>query len=131
MIITVPAFQLLWSQHDETFEHRRRYTARRLEEVVRAAGLEPEWISYSNFVVFPLAAVWRVLSYRLGLGRFAPAHDFWALPRWLNQILIGCYKLEAWLLERARLPFGVSAVCIASRPKELSAIEERVGGFAR
>ena len=27
IVISVPAFQFLWSQHDETFEHRRRYSA--------------------------------------------------------------------------------------------------------
>ena len=37
LVITVPAFQFLWSRHDETFEHRRRYSARQLLQVVRAA----------------------------------------------------------------------------------------------
>lgn len=115
MVISVPAFQLLWSQHDETFEHRRRYRASQLEKVVRASGLEPVWATYTNFIVFPLAAVWRVLSYRLGFGRFAPAHDFWGVPSWVNRTLIRLYEIEAWLARRMRLPVGVSAVCVAKR----------------
>ena len=118
MVISVPAFQLLWSQHDETFEHRRRYRLRQLEDVIRASGLQPEWSSYTNFVVFPVAAIWRVASYRLGLGRFAPAHDFWPIPNWLNELLIRAYQFEAWLLRRMKLPAGVSAICIASRPTD-------------
>jgi len=39
MVITVPAFQFLWSGHDEFLEHRRRYSRRQIEAVIREAGL--------------------------------------------------------------------------------------------
>jgi SAM-dependent methyltransferase len=116
VVIAVPAFQLLWSQHDVTFEHHRRYSASQLEKVARAAGLEPERITFTNSLLFPVALVWRLLSYRLGLGRFAPKHDFWPIPRWLNALLTQLYKVEAWLLRRMDLPVGVSVVCIARKP---------------
>lgn len=115
MIVSVPAFQLLWSQHDETFQHYRRYSARQLEAAIRAAGLVPERTTYTNCLLFPIAAVWRILSYRLGVGRFAPKHDFWSLPGWLNSALVRIYQLEARLLERFDLPMGVSVVCIARK----------------
>lgn len=113
VVIAVPAFQFLWSKHDETFEHRRRYSARQLDSVIRSAGLIPERTTYTHSLIFPLAAIWRTLSYRLGLGRFAPNTDFWPLPGWLNGLLAGVYNLEAWLLRRFDLPVGVSLVCIA------------------
>ncbi len=116
MVIAVLAFQLLWSQHDTTFEHRRRYSARRLSAVVRAAGLIAERTTYTNFLIFPVATLWRLLSYRLGFGRFAPKHDFWLLPGWLNRLLAQLYRFEAWLLERFDLPVGVSLVCVARKP---------------
>ena len=40
-LITVPAFQWMWSGHDVFLEHRRRYTLKMLEDVVRRAGLVP------------------------------------------------------------------------------------------
>jgi hypothetical protein len=116
MLVSVPAFSLLWSRHDETFEHRRRYTARSLESAMRAAGLELEHTTYTNFFVFPVAAVWRVLSYRLGLGRMGPRHDFWPIPRFVNRLLVQLYALEARMLRRVRLPFGVSVACMGRRP---------------
>lgn len=116
VVIAVPAFQLLWSQHDVTFEHHRRYSARQLEEVARAAGLEPERITFTNSLLFPVALVWRLASYRLGLGRFTPKHDFWPIPKWLNAILVQVYRFEAWMLRRINLPLGVSVVCIARKP---------------
>jgi SAM-dependent methyltransferase len=114
VVVAVPAFRLLWSQHDVTYRHRRRYTARELARVVRRAGLRCERLTYTNFFVFPVAAVWRLLSWRAGLGRFAPRTDFWPVPGWLNALLTAVYRAEAWLLRRGvDLPFGVSVVCIA------------------
>jgi SAM-dependent methyltransferase len=118
VVVAVPAFQALWSQHDETFEHRRRYSAKQLVTVIRRAGLEPERVTYTNTLLFPVAAVWRLASYRLGFGRVAPKHDFWPIPGWLNRILTGVYALEARLLKRFDLPFGVSVLCVARRPPE-------------
>jgi SAM-dependent methyltransferase len=116
IVIAVPAFQFLWSQHDVTFEHRRRYSARQLDRVVRSAGFLPQRTTYTNALLFPIAAIWRLLSYRLGIGRFAPDTDFWKIPSWLNSLLSRIYDLEAWLLERFDLPAGLSVVCIARRP---------------
>ncbi|MFQ5415550.1 MAG: class I SAM-dependent methyltransferase [Myxococcota bacterium] len=116
VVVAVPAYQALWSQHDVTFEHRRRYSAKQLVAVVRQSGLEPERLTYTNSLLFPVAAIWRLASYRLGLGRVAPKHDFWPIPRWLNRILVRLYVLEARLLKRFDLPFGISVLCVARRP---------------
>ena len=113
LIVAVPAFPFLWSRHDETFEHRRRYTAGSLERVVRSAGLEPVRITYTNALLFPVAALWRVLISRLAGGRLAPRSDFVSLPRPLNALLAALYRAEAWLLRRWDLPVGLSVVCIA------------------
>ncbi len=113
LIVAVPAYTLLWSQHDETFQHRRRYSARQLRSALCAAGLEVERITFTNSLLFPVAAVWRILSYRLGLGRFAPSHDFCPLPSPLNALLVAVYRFEAWLLQRVDLPVGVSVVGVA------------------
>jgi SAM-dependent methyltransferase len=114
-VIAAPAFQMLWSQHDETFQHRRRYNVRQLDAVVRAAGLVPERSTYLHTAIFPVAFVWRVASRKLGLGRRAPKHDFWPIPRLLDRLLGEVYRLEARLLRRVDLPFGVSVACIARR----------------
>jgi SAM-dependent methyltransferase len=117
LVVSAPAFPLLWSQHDVAFQHFRRYTAATLREAVVAAGLLPERTTYLHAFVFPIAAVWRLASHRLGLGRFAPKTDFWPLPGWLNAAIASLYRLEAWWVARGDLPFGVSVACIA-RPRE-------------
>ncbi len=116
VVVAVPAFQQLWSKQDETLRHRRRYSSAQLCRVVRAAGLVPERTTYTNFLIFPVAALWRIGTSRLGLARFAPRTDFWPVPRWLNALLAALYRAEAFLVSRFRLPFGVSVVCIARNP---------------
>src|SRR5262249_55538090 len=128
VVIAVPAFQMLWSQHDVTFEHVRRYTAKQLVAVVRAAGLVPERVTYTNTLLFPLAAAWRLVSARLPLGRQAPGQDFVALPRPVNELLVGVYRLGAWLLSRLDLPIGLSVVCLARRPAVLRSARATTAG---
>lgn len=116
-VIAVPAFQFMWSQHDVVLEHRRRYTARSLVRAVRKAGLVPVRVTYTNFFVFPVAAAWRVFAQRLLPGKAAPRENFVKVPRLLNALLVQAYRLEAWLLKRVDLPFGVSVVCVAELPE--------------
>ncbi len=60
VLITVPAFQWLWSGHDVFLDHRRRYALGRLEEVARSAGVTVERSAYFFGGVFPLAAALRL-----------------------------------------------------------------------
>lgn len=60
VLITVPAFQWLWSGHDVYLGHRRRYTVPRLEAVARAAGLTVERSCYFFAAVLPIAAALRL-----------------------------------------------------------------------
>jgi SAM-dependent methyltransferase len=60
VLLTVPAFEWLWSGHDVYLGHRRRYTVARLEATARAAGLSVDRACYGFAAVFPLAAVLRL-----------------------------------------------------------------------
>ena len=55
-IISVPAFNFLWSAHDIFLEHYRRYTLYTLEAAMRRGGLIVDWSHYYYAAVFPLAA---------------------------------------------------------------------------
>lgn len=55
-IISVPAFNFLWSAHDVFLEHYRRYTLRMLEAAMHKGGLFVDWSHYYYAAVFPLAA---------------------------------------------------------------------------
>jgi len=55
LIITVPAYQFLWTQHDDLHHHKRRYTVKRIRKVIENSGWQVDYISYFNSFLFPLA----------------------------------------------------------------------------
>lgn len=109
ILITVPAYQWLWSAHDEFLHHKRRYSATRLRKTMVAAGLRPVKLSYFNTILFPLAAIVRLTGKLLGnsaaTGTSVP-------PTLINKCFSTFFGAERFLLGRFNLPFGVSLLCV-------------------
>jgi SAM-dependent methyltransferase len=127
LVVSVPAYPVLWSYWDDILGHRRRYTTGAMREVVAKAGLRVRRVSYSNALILaPTAAVRILKTLRLntaetaGEGSSDPETDFMPVPAWLNRLLIAYYMWEARTLSRRRLPFGLSVVCVAQRPPDRS-----------
>ncbi len=70
-VITVPAYQFLWSEHDLALMHRRRYRALQLGERADLAGFRRVRLGYALSLLFPLA-LGRVLK-RVHWRQFSPA----------------------------------------------------------
>ncbi|MDD5530685.1 MAG: class I SAM-dependent methyltransferase [bacterium] len=113
LIITVPAFNFLWSSHDKANHHKRRYTYIMLKRTLQQAGFHIEKLSYISFFLFPFIFTVRVIRNFCFLKKttsdLAPANNI------LNNILIFLYYIEAWLLEYISFPFGTSLLCIAQK----------------
>ncbi len=62
LLVTVPAYQWLWSGHDEINHHHRRYTRRTLQRVAEQAGWSQVRTTYFNSLLLPVAIVLRVLD---------------------------------------------------------------------
>lgn len=112
ILITVPAYQWLWSAHDESLHHFRRYTASQLRKVAERAGLRVARISYFNTLLFPLAVLARFASTATGRKGLA-GNDL--PPRWINGFFRRIFASEACVLKHASLPFGVSIVAVLAR----------------
>jgi SAM-dependent methyltransferase len=114
LILTVPAYPWLWSDHDVSVHHKRRYTADALRDSVLAAGWTPAVETYFFAAALPVVAAVRTLR-RLrasGNGR----SDLSMPPAPVNRLLELPTLAEAKAIERgARLPAGVSVgmVCVA------------------
>ena len=114
VLVSVPAFQGLWSPHDEVLHHLRRYTARGLRRVMNEAGFVVERLTYTNVAAFPPAAIARGILPRVGLARPAGTTDFRVHTPWVNRALIAAYQLEALALRHVRsLPIGLSVAALA------------------
>lgn len=65
VVLTVPAFEVLWSAEDDYAEHQRRYTVPLLRQHLEAAGLRLEWSTFFFGALLAPIALLRALPYRL------------------------------------------------------------------
>ncbi len=118
IVVTVPAYPWLFSEHDVRAAHRRRYTRPALHRAVEAAGLEIERSTgYYAFLV-PLAALLR----KTPLRRLFPATDeeVSSVPV-VDTVLRLLAGLERRLLRRVDLPVGLSFAVVARVPRDAGA----------
>jgi SAM-dependent methyltransferase len=119
LLLTVPAYRWLWSEHDVVLHHRRRYTRTQLIEVLRAAELEVLRSSYYTSLLLPLMAAQRLK------GRLAtraaratdrhPEYDVKVPAAPLNATLSAVMRVERSLLARLDLPAGGAIVALCRR----------------
>ncbi|PIY08375.1 MAG: class I SAM-dependent methyltransferase [Flexibacter sp. CG_4_10_14_3_um_filter_32_15] len=120
IFLTVPAFQILWSKHDEINHHYRRYRLKELRKILLDNGFEIEYSSYFNFLLFLPISFIRLLS-KLLLPKESgesTGSDFekFNSSNFLNRILYKVFMSERALLKRKiKLPFGVSAIIIGKK----------------
>lgn len=112
LLLTVPAFDFLWSHHDVVHHHFRRYTRGRLVPQVERAGLRVAYAGYFNTFLFPVVCFARWVNRVLGRRE---GSDFSVPAPWVNGCLKNVFAAERWLVPRWRLPFGVSLLIIAER----------------
>ena len=114
LVMTVPAFPWLWSKHDDTHHHYRRYTRRHLEQILNQAGLRPVKLSYFNTLLFPLIVAVRFLK-KLS-GAQDSADDAMPSPM-VNGALKRIFGFERHFVGWLPLPVGVSLLAVAERPR--------------
>lgn len=96
VIITVPAFMFLWSQHDVDNHHKKRY---RDGELPFRKFQILNW-TYWNSILFPIMILAKKKKSQLIV-----------LPRSINYILEKILKIENYLISKnVRLPIGVTII---------------------
>ncbi|AKS05637.1 class I SAM-dependent methyltransferase [Pseudomonas trivialis] len=113
-LITVPAFQFLWSGHDDFLEHKRRYTLQQLESVVSACGLDLQKGAYFFGGVFPVAAALRLADRFRSKDRVQKS-QLAQHSRFANAILKNICTLEVSVMNFNRIA-GLSVFCVAQKP---------------
>ena len=107
LVITVPAFTFLWSEHDVTHHHFRRYTKKSLRACLEEAGYTIDFISYWNCLLFLPAALLRLAGKSGESGL--------ALPRVINSFFFFVVSVEAVLMRYVSLLWGTGIVAVARK----------------
>lgn len=105
---TVPALQFLWSEHDVSAHHYRRYRKKTLAVCLQSAGFRIERISYFNTLLFPVIAAVRLLDRGAG-------SDFDKGGGTVNGVLAKLFASERFWLRACNAPIGVSLLFIARK----------------
>lgn len=110
-IITVPAFQSLFTEHDVLLKHFRRYNRKQLNRFLRREGFQ---ITYSGYFFLTLFLV-RAIQKTVGLRPKHGLHDWkgnWFVTSLVSAILWIDFKIS-WYLSRVgiNLP-GLSCYCV-------------------
>jgi len=115
LLVTVPAFEFLWSRHDEMAHHYRRYTKPALDALLRRR-FDVAYCSYFNTHLFPAIAVVRLIQRLLHLD--GGANDKAIGGRGIsNRVLQAVFASERLWLPALKLPFGVSIFAAAHKTK--------------
>jgi SAM-dependent methyltransferase len=113
LLITVPAYQWLFSRHDHNMKHFRRYNRENLSDKLTSNGYKVLYSGYMNMLSFPLMAASRFFD------RYARkdgvASGVKVPPRVINFALFLAFSLETLWIPRFSSPFGGSVVAVAEK----------------
>lgn len=124
-LLTVPADMALWSPHDVSFGHYRRYTLPRLARVWDGLRVRTRLLSYYNARLYRLVRLVRAINRRRDRASGAAGTDFAQPPRPLNWLLRRIFASEGRRLVRQLQGLGGRAY---SRGVSLIALLEREEG---
>ncbi len=111
MLLTVPAFNLLWTKHDDFNHHITRYTKQLITRQANEAGLKIDNQHYLFHWTFP-AKLFIRLKERISSSDPKPA----SLPGKISNTILKAFCLfEQTTLTQLRPPFGSSLVVSLSK----------------
>jgi SAM-dependent methyltransferase len=117
LLVTVPAYEVLWSNHDVVNDHYRRYSRRTLHRAATRAGWSVERMTPFNSLLLAPAAAVRFAQKLRGEQLEDHTPDARIGPSWLHPMLELPLRLEAsWLRRNRNLPAGLSLLAQLRRP---------------
>ena len=119
LFVFVPAFTILWGEHDVVNLHFRRYTKNTLRTKLDLTGYEMILSGYWNFFLFIPVLLIRLLSRIKASNKQSSTGDLADLSVF-NGPLFQLLRMENKILRHINFPFGVSAFCVV---KKASTIE--------
>ena len=115
LIVFVPAFMFLWSNHDVVNRHFRRYTKKELKEKLTKPGFEIQKASYWNFFLFfPLALFSFVSKLVRRKGSNGNQNNLQKM-NFFNTGLFLLLNFENCLLKFMKFPVGISVFGVVKK----------------
>ncbi|MFH2141953.1 MAG: class I SAM-dependent methyltransferase [Bacteroidota bacterium] len=120
--LSVPAFQSLWSEHDEINHHIKRYRIREVKQLFKGCSSNILYSGYFNFFLFFPIAIIRLINRifikrKDGKIKTVMKSDFEKFNNnFINKILYSVFYFENLFIRlKFRFFAGVSIVCILNK----------------
>lgn len=129
LVLNLPAFRWLYSEHDVAVHTRQRFTTREVRSLLDALGLSVEVLTYRLFFLFPAVLLSRLPRMLRARPRTRPARsDLHSTPgALLNRALLECLIAENKLIARGvRFRWGSSVFAIGR--KKADGVVATLGG---
>jgi len=94
-LVTVPANPALWSKHDESFGHYRRYDLARFRQIWQGLPVTPLLVSHHNARLYRLIKAIRAYHRLRNKAAGRAGTDFEMPPAPINHLLTQCYAGES------------------------------------
>ena len=111
-LITVPAFNFLFSNKDVALKHFRRYRKNQLKELLEKY-FEIKKISYFNFFLFIPISI-SILFLKIKKTKFIKFAETTPI-NFVNFLLKNIFLLEKYFLKFINFPFGISIVALVKK----------------
>ena len=125
-LLTVPADKSLWSEHDESFGHYRRYDRARFEAVWSGLPVTPLMVSYFNARLLPIIRLIRSRNRRRHRAAGQAGTDFWLPSKPVNAMLTSLFAGEAGRLVKVltggKPPYRAGASLVALLRRDLGPV---------
>ncbi len=115
LYVFVPAFNSLWSKHDDINKHYRRYTKTSLNNKLKQANFEIIKSSYWNFTLFIPIFLMRIINKINPFKRKDSGDNLKKTHPIINNLLFQLINIENKFLSVFNFPFGVSVFSIVKR----------------
>jgi len=109
VVMTIPAHQWLWSDHDVSLHHFRRYTTKEVKNKAKNAGLHPKRVSYAIAFSVPLIIGFRVMNKLLN-RKVDSETSYVPVPKFVNSFFTNLLSVEAASHKVIKLPIGTSVI---------------------
>ncbi len=119
LIVTVPAGQWSFSEHDLAFGHLRRYSGNLLRRELQQAGFAVVYLSHFNTLLYPPAMLIRLIRKLLLPLRKGSQYktDFWTPPPPFNKLFAAIMGAERFLMRKWPLPWGMSLIAVVRKER--------------
>jgi SAM-dependent methyltransferase len=115
LLVSVPAYEWAWTDHDVRAVHHRRYTMGRILAALDGSGLTVRRSTYGFASVIPFFVAERLSRRVRGMAAREPT-QLTPVPAVVEKALLALTRGESWFVRRHDLPFGSSIFVSAVKP---------------